>query len=231
MAESGPHHKLHGSQARKGLHRARWGVHLVFTSFCCRRMIDKSRLPNMLTWARIAAIPLMVFAYYTLGVPGQWLAGILFIAACITDYFDGHLARLWSVQSSFGRLLDPIADKVLVAAALLILVHRQEAPLVPSLVIISREILVSGLREFLAEKRIPMPVSMLAKTKTGMQMTAISVLLLANVMDALLFDLTGGWGIEIMPVHFLGNTLLWIAAGLTLITGYHYWRAGADHIN
>ena len=194
-------------------------------------MFERSNLPNLLTWARIAAIPLMVLSYYTLGTPGQWIAGILFIAACITDYFDGHLARKWGVQSSFGRLLDPIADKILVAAALMLLVQNKEAQLIlPAIIIISREILVSGLREFLAERRISMPVSALAKTKTGVQMTAISVLLLANVVDNLIFPYVAHL-ITFMPIYTIGTGMLWLAAILTLITGYHYWRDGIRHVD
>ncbi len=205
-------------------------------------MITRQQLPNLLTGFRIAAIPLVVVFYLWLGNLGIWLAGITFITASITDYFDGHLARKWNVQSSFGRLLDPIADKLLVAGALMLLVTMKNAPLIASLIIVSREILVSGLREFLAERQIPMPVIALAKTKTGVQMTAISVLLLAPVVDPWLY-----WALTFTPLPlpaypectllgypplaFIGTLLLWLAAGLTFITGYHYWRAGAQHID
>lgn len=204
-------------------------------------MITRQQLPNLLTGFRIASIPLVVGFYLWLGNLGIWLAGGTFIAASITDYYDGHLARKWNVQSSFGRLLDPIADKLLVAGALLLLVAAHQAPLIPSLIIICREILVSGLREFLAERRIPMPVIALAKTKTGVQLTAISVLLLAPVIDPLLLDLTSRqpatmdfWTFLIYAQPFIaamGVLLLWLAAGLTFITGYTYWRAGAQHID
>ncbi len=201
-------------------------------------MITRQQLPNLLTGFRIAAIPLVVGFYLWLNNLGIWLAGITFIAASITDYFDGHLARKWNVQSSFGRLLDPIADKLLVAGTLMLLVATSQAPLIASLIIISREILVSGLREFLAERRIPMPVIALAKTKTGVQMTAIAVLLLAPVIDPLVDALLLGQPVFSEPgdvryemIAMLGTALLWLAAGLTFITGYHYWRAGAEHID
>lgn len=201
-------------------------------------MISRQQIPNLLTGFRILAIPLLVVFYLWLGDLGIWLAGITFIAASISDYFDGHLARKWNVQSSFGRLLDPIADKLLVAGALLLLVSANRAPMLASLIIICREILVSGLREFLAERRIPMPVIALAKTKTGVQMTAISVLLLASVVDPLVNDVAHLWkqGADALLytrpiIANIGAFLLWIAAGLTFITGYTYWRAGAQHID
>jgi cardiolipin synthase len=193
-------------------------------------MFDRANLPNLLTWGRIAAIPLMVLCFYSTEAGWQLLAGVLFVAACITDYFDGHLARKWDVQSSFGRLLDPIADKILVAAALLVLVDHQQAQMLPSVIIISREILVSGLREFLAERRIPMPVSKLAKTKTGVQMTAISVLLLAAPLDPFFAPYIGPIAGD-AALHYIGTALLWIAAILTLITGYHYWKDGIRHVD
>jgi cardiolipin synthase (CMP-forming) len=207
-------------------------------------MFDKSRIPNILTWLRVFAVPAMVAAYLYWGELGMWIGGSLFIVASITDYFDGYLARKWGVQSSFGRLLDPIADKLLVAAALMLLVHAHRAPFLPALVIICREMLVSGLREFLAERRIPMPVSALAKIKTGVQMVAISFLLLAPVVDAMLWNIgLYGWllGMQgcipdaqsmcrmefLVPIGMYG---LWVAGALTLITGYHYWRAGVEHM-
>jgi len=173
--------------------------------------------PNLLTAARILAIPAMLAAFY---VPGDWgrLAScLIFAVAAITDYFDGYLARSWSMQSPLGRMMDPIADKLLVGAAILMLVHFGRAPILPALIILCREILVSGLREFLAEVRVGLPVSRLAKWKTGVQMTAIAFLLAGTAAPWWLFaDQVGWYG-------------LWLAAGLTVITGLDYLYVGLRH--
>src|SRR5215469_5887740 len=132
-------------------------------------------LPNLLTFSRIAVIPVVVAAFYLQGDTSHWLACILFTAACITDWLDGHFARRWKQQSEIGRFLDPIADKLLVAAALFMLAATARistAAIFPALVILSREILVSGLREYLAGLRVRVPVSKLAKWKTAIQMVA-----------------------------------------------------------
>ena len=163
--------------------------------------------PNLLTGARILAIPAMIGAFYIPGDFGKWATCAIFTIAAITDYFDGYLARSLSMQSPLGRMLDPIADKLLVGAAILMLVHFDRSPILPALVILCREILVSGLREFLAEVRVGLPVSRLAKWKTGVQMTAIGFLLAGSAAPWWLFaDQVGWYG-------------LWLAAGLTLITG------------
>ena len=177
-------------------------------------------LPNFLTLCRIAVIPLVVGAFYLSWPWNDWIACGLFAAACVTDWLDGHFARLWQQQSAFGRFLDPIADKLLVALTLMMLVafKRLMMPaLLPALVILAREILVSGLREFLAELRVSVPVSRLAKWKTGIQMVAIGVLLLN---DSTPFTLE--------PI---GEALLWVAALLTLLTGYDYLVAGLRHMD
>lgn len=176
-------------------------------------------LPNILTLSRILVIPLLVAAFYTGGVLSHRVAAGLFLLASITDFFDGYLARAWSIQSRLGRFLDPIADKLLVGAAILILVHTRNADILPALAIICREILVSGLREFLAELRISMPVSRLAKLKTGLQMGAIFLLLLGSK----------GSGIE--ATEIVGRIALWFAAALTVFTGYAYLRAGLKHMS
>lgn len=176
-------------------------------------------LPNILTLSRIVVIPLLVAAFYMGGVLSHRIAAGLFLLASITDFFDGYLARAWSIQSRLGRFLDPIADKLLVGASILILVDTGDAHIVPALAIICREILVSGLREFLAELRIGMPVSRLAKLKTGVQMGAIFLLLLGSK----------GSGIE--ATQLVGTVALWFAAGLTLFTGYAYLRAGLKHMS
>ena len=173
--------------------------------------------PNLLTGARIVAIPAMIGAFYVPGDFGKWATCAIFAIAAITDYFDGYLARSWSMQSRLGRMLDPIADKLLVGAAVLMLVHFDRSPILPALVILCREILVSGLREFLAEVRVGLPVSRLAKWKTAVQMTAIGFLLAGSAAPWWVFaDQVGWYG-------------LWLAAGLTLITGLDYLVVGLRH--
>jgi cardiolipin synthase (CMP-forming) len=178
-------------------------------------------LPNLLTISRIAVIPVVVATFYLPEIWSQWLACGLFVAACITDWLDGHFARLWKQQSEIGRFLDPIADKLLVAAALFMLAATgriADWTILPALIILMREILVSGLREYLAGLRVRVPVSRLAKWKTGIQMTAIG------------FLLVGDAGPRILPVQGIGELLLCIAALLTLVTGYDYLRAGLPHM-
>ncbi len=179
-------------------------------------------LPNLLTLSRILAIPVVVASFYVQGDYARWFACALFSAAGVTDWLDGHMARRWAQQSDFGRFLDPIADKLLVAATLLMLVAKgrlsTEWALLPALVILCREILVSGLREYLAELRVGLPVSKLAKWKTAIQMVAIGVLIVGNA------------GPGFLPVAAIGEMLLWIAALLTLVTGYDYLRAGLAHM-
>ena len=178
-------------------------------------------LPNLLTLSRIAVIPLVVATFYVPGGDSQWVAAALFTAACITDWLDGHFARRWKQQSEIGRFLDPIADKLLVAAVLFMLAafaRISALAIFPALVILSREILVSGLREYLAGLRVRVPVSKLAKWKTGIQMVAIAVLLV------------GDSGPPHVPVRWIGEALLWIAGGLTVKTGWDYLRAGLVHI-
>jgi cardiolipin synthase len=173
--------------------------------------------PNLLTVGRVAAVPALAGAFYLPGDVGKWTTCLIFSIAAITDFFDGYLARSWSMQSSFGRMLDPIADKLLVGAAILMLVHFDRAPILPSLVILCREIIVSGLREFLAEVRVGMPVSRLAKWKTGMQMTALGFLLAGSAAPWWLFASEIGW---------YG---LWLAAVLTVVTGLDYLHIGLRH--
>ncbi|HUK57757.1 MAG TPA: CDP-diacylglycerol--glycerol-3-phosphate 3-phosphatidyltransferase [Stellaceae bacterium] len=178
-------------------------------------------LPNILTLSRIVVIPIVVATFWMASPSGPWLGCILFSAAAITDWLDGHVARAWKQQSELGRFLDPIADKLLVACVLFMLgVERRISALtiLPALVILCREILVSGLREHLAELRVRVPVSSLAKWKTAIQMVAIGVLLVGDAGPAGL------------PVRWIGEALLWIAAGLTVKTGYDYLRAGLGHM-
>ena len=174
---------------------------------------------NILTLSRIAAIPLVVVAMWLDRSWSPWVAVVLFAAAAITDWFDGYFARRYHQISRFGRFLDPIADKLLVAAALVMLVYSDQLRglnVLAALIILAREILVSGLREFLAELRVSMPVSQLAKWKTGAQMVAIAVLLLGDAVPEV--------------VRQIGLALIWVAALLTLITGYDYLRTGLRHM-
>ena len=189
-------------------------------------------LPNLLTFSRIVAIPLVIVTFYIPPPEGPWIGCLLFSLAGFTDWLDGRLARLWKQQSELGRFLDPIADKLLVVAVLFMLgalqLRQKPAPgilpltllyILPALVIISREILVSGLREYLAGLRVRLPVSRLAKWKTGIQMGAIGVLLVGDA------------GPSFLPLILIGELMLWAAAVLTIITGYDYLRAGLTHIN
>jgi cardiolipin synthase len=178
-------------------------------------------LPNILTISRILVIPLIVGTFYVDGQWIRWLACLLFVAGAVTDFLDGYFARRSNSVSSLGRFLDPIADKLLVAAVLLMLTafdRLTHINVLPALVILLREILVSGLREFLAELRVGMPVSRLAKWKTGIQMTALPVLLVGDAAPA--------W----LPAQAIGIVCLWVAALLTLITGWDYLRAGFKHM-
>ena len=174
-------------------------------------------LPNLLTLSRIAVIPLVFLAVYFHGVY-NYFAGVLFVVASITDYFDGKLARDRGEVSAFGRLLDPIADKLLVASALVVVLAQPnlvyKISYIPVFVILCRELLVSGLREFLREVNVGLPVTRLAKWKTGFQMTALSMLF---------FDGWYIWG-------GLGELLLWIAGGLTFYTGYQYFAKSLEYI-
>lgn len=179
-------------------------------------------LPNLLTLSRIAAIPIVVILLYIPGPWGAWSAAFVYALACITDWLDGHIARQRKLQSDFGRFLDPIADKLLVAAILLVLVGQQRIAgpmIVAALIILGREILVSGLREFLAGLRISVPVSRLAKWKTGIQMVALGVVMV------------GEFGPRGFYIEEIGDLGLAAAAILTLITGYDYLRAGLRHMD
>jgi cardiolipin synthase len=184
-----------------------------------------TNLPNLLTLSRIFAIPVMV-ALAALRTPlGDMMACVVFGLAGITDYFDGKIARQRQQLSSFGRMLDPIADKLLVAAALMALAgldRLSPAALYPAIIILLREILVSGLREFLAGLRIGLPVTQLAKWKTGVQMGALGTLLAGDTGAPLVY-------MDWLPVSLIGEVMLWTAAALTLVTGWDYLVAGLRH--
>ncbi|GLK78719.1 CDP-diacylglycerol--glycerol-3-phosphate 3-phosphatidyltransferase [Methylopila turkensis] len=179
-------------------------------------------LPNLLTYARIAAVPVVVGCLYAEADIYRWCAVGLFMVAAITDFLDGYLARAWAQQSPLGRMLDPIADKLLVSACLLMLCAIgtiEDWSLWAAVVILCREVLVSGLREFLAELRVSVPVTRLAKYKTTAQLIAVG------------FLLAGPAGDKVLPgVTAVGLGLLWFSAILTLYTGYDYFRAGLRHV-
>ncbi len=185
-------------------------------------------LPNLLTLSRIAAIPLLVVLVSFHDARADFAASMVFAAAGITDYFDGHLARTRAQTSSLGRMLDPIADKLLVGATLMLLAAQPRfAPwgLYPAIIILMREILVSGLREYLAGLRVDgMPVTQLAKWKTGFQMGALGALV-AGDAGARVVHLS--W----LHVEAIGIVMLWIAALLTIITGWDYLNIGLRHAN
>jgi len=183
-----------------------------------------TNLPNILTYSRIAAIPVVIGLMFLEKPLGNWLAFAVYLAACLTDFLDGYLARAWQQQSSLGRFLDPVADKLLVAGVILMLVGLDSivgVSILPAAIILGREILVSSLREFLAEVRVGLPVSRLAKWKTGIQMTALAFLVIGEA-GPMFGPLTT------LEVGLYG---LWAAAGLTLITGYDYLRASLRHIH
>ena len=182
-------------------------------------------LPNVLTLSRIAAIPVLVVLAALRTPVGDFSACVVFAIAAITDYFDGKLARDRLQLSDIGRMLDPIADKLLVGATLMMLVGMGRLStwgLYPAIVIMLREILVSGLREYLAGIRVGLPVTKLAKWKTGFQMGALGTLLAGDTSAVLL-------GIPWLPVSQIGEMMLWGAAILTLLTGWDYLNAGLRH--
>ncbi|HEY4835759.1 MAG TPA: CDP-diacylglycerol--glycerol-3-phosphate 3-phosphatidyltransferase [Bradyrhizobium sp.] len=191
-------------------------------------------LPNMLTYARIAAIPVVVGCIYAQSIMDgplwlRWVAVAVFIAAGVTDFLDGYYARIWDQHSAFGRMLDPIADKLLVASCLLMLaadgiIHGWT--LWAAIVILCREILVSGLREYLAGLRVSVPVTKLAKWKTTVQLVAIGFLLAGEAGDIAIPIVTPLGPI----VTEIGLLLLWISAIVTIYTGWDYFRAGIRHL-
>ena len=185
-------------------------------------------IPNLLTLSRILAVPILVFLLWRPAPVDYAITFVLYCIVGITDYFDGYLARAWGSISRLGQFLDPIADKIMVAAVLVMLISsRRENPvpeiaglnLIPALVILLREIIVSGLREFLAGLQVSVPVSALAKWKTTFQLVALGALILGGAFPV------QHW------IHLAGIASLWIAAALTLITGYDYLRVGLRHMD
>lgn len=186
-------------------------------------------IPNLLTYARILAVPMVALCFYLEGKLqssdfARWSALIIFVVASLTDFLDGYLARIWHQTSNIGRMLDPIADKLLVATCLLLLAADTDKTIAgwslwAAIIILCREILVSGLREYLAELKVSVPVTWIAKWKTTIQMIAIAFLLAGSAGDKV-FEYTTQIGI----------VMLWAAALITLYTGYDYFKAGLKHI-
>ena len=181
----------------------------------------KFNIANFLTIARIIVIPIIVICIYLKSPFYGWIAFTLFCVASITDYFDGYIARIRNEITNFGTFLDPIADKLLVAAVILILTSKgiiADWETIPALIILLREIAVSGLREYLAGIKISVPVSRIAKLKTAIQLIALALLILSESQ------------IPLVPILFIGKIALWIAGILTLYTGFDYLKSGIKHL-
>ena len=185
----------------------------------------KLQIPNILTIGRIIIVPIFVLTFFIPGFFGDLIPFFLFVLASFTDYLDGLLARLFKEESKLGELLDPIADKILVAAALILLVMNgtiKNYEVIAAIIILTREILISGLREFLAKGSIVMQVTNLSKLKTFLQMISIAVLLTGESGNKVI-------NFQDYNAQTIGIILLWFSAFLTLYTGYDYLRRGIDH--
>ena len=185
----------------------------------------KIKIPNILTIGRIILVPIFVIAFYIPGFLGDLIPFFIFVLASFTDFLDGVLARLYKEESKLGELLDPIADKIIVAAALVLLVMNdiiRNYEVIAAIIILTREILISGLREFLAKSQVTMPVTGLAKFKTFIQMFAIAILLTGESGNKLI-------NFADYNAHTVGIIFLWLSAFLTLYTGYDYVKKGIDH--
>ena len=186
----------------------------------------KIKIPNILTIGRIIIVPFFVISFFLPGFYGEIIPFLLFILASFTDFLDGLLARLYKEESKLGELLDPIADKIIVSAALILLVMNgtiQNYEVIAAIIILTREILISGLREFLSDVQVKIPVSSLAKGKTFIQMFSIAILLTGETGNKII-------NFEDYDAQTIGIILLWLSAFLTLYTGYNYVRKGIEHI-
>ncbi|WP_419215076.1 CDP-diacylglycerol--glycerol-3-phosphate 3-phosphatidyltransferase [Wolbachia endosymbiont of Rhagoletis cingulata] len=178
----------------------------------------KKNVPNLLTISRALAIPAIISSFYIESKYASLITILIFMFACITDFFDGYLARAWKVQSNFGKLFDPIADKLVVVSTIIMLVYKQkidDVTIIPSVIIVCREILVSGLREFLIATNVSLPVSKAGKIKTFLQMVAIVALIMSG------YEAT----------KYIGMTCLWAAAVMTMWSGYNYVLVGIKQID
>ena len=185
----------------------------------------KLKIPNILTIGRIIIVPIFVLTFFIPGFFGDLIPFFLFVIASFTDYLDGFLARMFKEESKLGELLDPIADKILVAAALILLVMNgtiKNYEVIAAIIILTREILISGLREFLAKGQIAMQVTSLSKLKTFIQMISIAILLTGEIGNNII-------NFQDYNAQTIGIVLLWLSAFLTLYTGYDYLRKGIDH--
>ena len=186
----------------------------------------KIKIPNILTIGRIIIVPFFVISFFLPGFYGEIIPFLLFILASFTDFLDGLLARLYKEESKLGELLDPIADKIIVSAALILLVMNgtiQNYEVIAAIIILTREILISGLREFLSDVQVKIPVSSLAKGKTFIQMLSIAILLTGETGNKII-------NFEDYNAQTVGIILLWLSAFLTLYTGYDYVRKGIEHV-
>ena len=182
----------------------------------------KNKLPNILTLSRILVLPVFISSFYLDRIWASWLGAIIFLFASITDFLDGYLARYWKTQSKFGLFLDPIADKLIIVSALIMLIYNRNIDglnLLPALLIIGREIFISGLREFLANIAVDLPVNNLGKTKTVIQMFAIGLLI---------FDIRDS---SFVIILVLPKILLWIAAFFAVFSAYVYLRICIKYVN
>ena len=185
----------------------------------------KLKIPNILTIGRIILVPIFISTFYLPGALGDWIPFFIFLLASFTDFLDGLLARLYKEESKLGEILDPVADKIIVASALILLVMNdtiRNYEVIAAIIIMIREILISGLREFLAKVQVAMPVTSLAKFKTFIQMFAIAILLTGESGNKLL-------NLGDYNAHSIGIILLWLSAFLTLYTGYDYIRKKIHH--
>ena len=185
------------------------------------------KIPNILTIGRIIIVPIFVLSFFIPGVVGDLVPFFLFVLASFTDYLDGLLARLYKEESKLGELLDPIADKILVAAALVLLIMNgiiKNYEVIAAIVILTREIIISGLREFLAkENDTALPVTSLSKFKTFIQMFSIALLLTGDTGNKII-------NFQDYNAQTIGIVLLWVSAFLTIYTGYNYLKKGIDKV-
>ena len=203
------------------------GMNSTTTTTTGQLRVHPLALPNILTYGRIVAVPVVVGCMFSQSILDgglwlRWVALVIFVGAAISDFLDGYFARAWAQQSSLGRMLDPIADKLLVSSSLLMLAAEETIhgwALLAAVVILCREILVSGLREYLAELRVSVPVTRLAKWKTTLQLVAVGFLIAGEAGDAV-----------VPVVTKVGIALLWLSALLTLYTGWDYLQAGLHHL-
>lgn len=191
------------------------------------------QLPNILTISRIVLLPVLIGLFFVPGETAAWTALWVYIFCAVTDFFDGYLARMLNITSNFGTFLDPISDKILVASLLIALATFDRLDgfwMVPAIIIMMREFLIAGLREFLGPQNVKVPVSKLAKWKTAFQMTALGFLVIGDYGDDTMQSVFGFLSDNVVGALLTGQILLTIAAAITVFTGWNYLKAGAKHI-